>query len=97
MVFDEADAYTCLLFVEKSKQQPKTEYLEIRDLYSKRPELVSNLINGLGKLENIVTDSITPAYEEEVNWWFMTEEERKVFTKISQHDRQAKLKKKNMI
>lgn len=72
-VFDEADAYTCLLFVEKNDKQKKIKYSEIRNLYSQRHELVTYLLNRMEQSDNLVSDIIRPDFKSAETWYFMTE------------------------
>jgi type I restriction-modification system DNA methylase subunit len=94
-VFDDADTYTCLLFVKKSTQQPIINYSEIRNLYAKRHELVSHLLNGLEQNDNTVAGNIKPNFKKEETWCFMTEKERKVFEKLISHKKFSEFYEEN--
>jgi len=83
-VFENADVYTCLLFLEKSKQQKKLIYKEIRDIYSDNVELITHFLNNKEESEeNFVIDEIEPHFLKQDKWYFMTEEENKIFEKIT--------------
>lgn len=83
-VFEEADTYTCLLFLEKNKQQKQLIYKEIRNLYSNNIEQITYFLNILKESEKkIVIDEIRPHFLNQDKWYFMTEEENKIFERIS--------------
>ncbi len=82
-VFSKADTYTCLLFLQNKKQQSSLTYQEIRGLYKNKDEKITYFLNEAKENEdNFVIDEIEPHFLNEDKWYFMTEEEEKLFEKI---------------
>lgn len=87
-VFEKADTYTCLLFLQNKKQQKKLRYKEIRDLYKNKNEKITYFLNNSKSSEkNYVIDEIEPHFLLEDKWYFMTEEENDIFERISKYDK----------
>ena len=83
-VFENSDSYTCLLFVQKQRQGRNLLYKEIRKLYDNDSEKMSSLLNEVKQSEaNIIIDIIQPHFLYRNEWYFMTEDENKIFEKIS--------------
>lgn len=82
-VFEKADTYTCLLFLQTKKQQNKLIYKEIRSLYKSKDEQISYFLNEAKEPEeHFVIDEIEPHFLNQDKWYFMTEEENKMFSKF---------------
>ncbi|MCK4734701.1 MAG: Eco57I restriction-modification methylase domain-containing protein, partial [Methanophagales archaeon] len=82
-VFTKSDTYTCLLFLQNKKQQEKLTYKEIRDLYKSNNEQISYFLNNAKKSEeHFEIDEILPHFLNQEKWYFMTEDEAKIFEKI---------------
>jgi predicted type IV restriction endonuclease len=80
-VFKNANTYTCLLFIQKKKQQNKLEYKEIRNLYKNKDEIIGRYLNTYHQSkDNLVIDNIEPNFTEQEKWYFMTKKERKIVT-----------------
>jgi len=88
LVFKKADTYTCLLFIQNSEQQKNLMYKEFRGLYNDEESYITHCLNNLKKSDGLfVLDTLKPDFMKENNWYFMTEEEKKVFDKIIQNDK----------
>ncbi len=87
-VFEKADTYTCLLFLQNKKQQNRLAYKEIRSLYKNKAEQISYFLNEAKEPEeHFVIDEIEPHFLKQDKWYFMTEEENIIFEKILKYDK----------
>lgn len=87
-VFDKADTYTCLIFLQNKKQQKNLIYKEVRDLYKNKHEKISYFINSAKESESkFIIDKIEPHFLNQKKWYFMTEDEDRIFKKISKNDK----------
>lgn len=85
-VFEKADTYTCLLFLQNKKQQNELTYKEIRSLYKNKDEQISYFLNEAKEPEEyFVIDEIEPHFLNQDKWYFMTEEEENIFEKITKN------------
>jgi len=82
LVFKNADTYTCLLFIQNNKQADYLDYKEIRNLYKTNDSSMGFLLNSKHDHGNLIIDKIKPHFLEKGKWYFMTEEERKIFDRI---------------
>ncbi len=88
LVFNQADIYTCLLFLQNKTQQEKLIYKEIRNLYKNKEQKVTYFLNDAKEDEqNFVVDEIEPHFIKEDRWYFMTEAETKIYNKINQNQK----------
>ncbi len=82
-VFEKSDSYTCLLFIQKRKQGKSLIYKEIRDLYTTDNNRMSYLLSEVKISEgNIIIDKIQPYFLNQDKWYFMTENEKRIFEKL---------------
>lgn len=87
-VFENADTYTCLLFLQKKKQQKNLIYKEIRDLYKNKKEKIKYYLNNCNESqEDLIFDDVEPHFLEQEKWYFMTEKETKIFERLSKLDK----------
>ncbi|TMS40742.1 MAG: restriction endonuclease subunit M [Methanobacterium sp.] len=85
-VFKKADAYTCLLFIQKNSQDKNLIYEEFRSLYQNEDSIISTYLNEVTEsMEFYKYEKIKPHFKDKDEWYFMTEEEYKVFKKIIPH------------
>lgn len=85
-VFKNADTYTCLLFIQNKEQDKNIQYKEFRGIYNDEESYVTYCLNNVNESEDLfIIDKLKTEFMNEKNWYFMTEEEKKVFDKIIQN------------
>lgn len=93
LVFQNADTYTCLLFIQKSKQNSSLIYKEVRGIYKTNDNRIDFLLHTKEENENLVIDKIQPHFNQQNNWYFMKEEENNIFNKINKNQKFSDLYK----
>ncbi|MBP7552579.1 MAG: N-6 DNA methylase [Spirochaetes bacterium] len=81
LVFNNADTYTTLLFIENDKQQESINYLEYDGIYKTNHQLSESLLNQRIE-DNIKSDKLNPNFKDENNWFLMTNKENDLFKRL---------------
>jgi hypothetical protein len=88
LVFKKAGIYTNLLFLQKKSQDRSLRYKEFRGLYKNEDDVINHFLTQKDKSEEFfINERIKPHFISEDEWYFMTEDEYKVFKKITKNPR----------